>query len=56
MMPTVSFRILFHRGYADTLTLNVVLTKVVVYAGIGFISCEGMPLFFSLIGWGTKAW
>ncbi|KAG8216325.1 PAP2 superfamily-domain-containing protein [Butyriboletus roseoflavus] len=33
-----------------------VLTKVVVYAGIGFISCEGMPLFFSLIGWGIKAW
>ncbi|KAH0834680.1 hypothetical protein J3R83DRAFT_10204 [Lanmaoa asiatica] len=33
-----------------------VLTKVVVYAGIGIISAEGMPLFFSLIGWGIKAW
>jgi len=33
-----------------------VLTKVVVYAGIGMISAEGMPLFFSLIGWGIKAW
>ncbi|KAI9567968.1 PAP2 superfamily-domain-containing protein [Boletus coccyginus] len=33
-----------------------VLTKVVVYAGIGIISAEGMPLFFSLIGWGIRAW
>jgi len=33
-----------------------VLTKVVVYAGIAIISSEGMPLFFSLMGWGIKAW
>ncbi|KAN0085657.1 Phosphatidic acid phosphatase type 2/haloperoxidase [Tylopilus felleus] len=33
-----------------------VLTKVVVYAGIAIISTEVMPLFFSLIGWGIKAW
>lgn len=39
-----------------TFNVNVVLTKVVVYAGIGFISSEAMPLFFSLIGWGIKAW
>ena len=32
------------------------LTKVVVYAGIGVLSSEGIPLFFSLIGWGIKAW
>ncbi|KAG9316165.1 phosphatidic acid phosphatase type 2/haloperoxidase [Chiua virens] len=33
-----------------------VLTKVVVYSGIGIISSEIMPLFFSLMGWGIKAW
>ncbi|KAG6379508.1 PAP2 superfamily-domain-containing protein [Boletus reticuloceps] len=33
-----------------------VLTKVVVYAGIAILSTEAIPLFFSLIGWGIRAW
>ncbi|KIJ63094.1 hypothetical protein HYDPIDRAFT_29782 [Hydnomerulius pinastri MD-312] len=33
-----------------------VLTKVVVYAGIAFLSSEGIPVLFSVIGWGIKPW
>ncbi|KAF7797379.1 hypothetical protein EIP86_008574 [Pleurotus ostreatoroseus] len=32
-----------------------VLTKVFVYAGIGFIASGGMPIFFELVGWGMRA-
>ncbi|KAL4068629.1 hypothetical protein V8B97DRAFT_1918710 [Scleroderma yunnanense] len=31
-----------------------VLTKVVVYSGIAFLSAEGIPVLFSLMGWGIK--
>ncbi|KAF8839582.1 acid phosphatase/Vanadium-dependent haloperoxidase [Paxillus ammoniavirescens] len=33
-----------------------VLTKVVVYAGIGMLSAEGIAVLFSLMGWGVKPW
>ncbi|KAH7925027.1 hypothetical protein BV22DRAFT_1012009 [Leucogyrophana mollusca] len=33
-----------------------VLTKVVVYAGIAALSAEGIPVMFSLMGWGVKPW
>ncbi|KAF6753714.1 sphingosine-1-phosphate phosphatase [Ephemerocybe angulata] len=32
-----------------------VLTKVIVYAGIAFIACEVMPLFFEASGWGLRS-
>ncbi|KAJ7647111.1 PAP2 superfamily-domain-containing protein [Roridomyces roridus] len=32
-----------------------VLTKVIVYAGIGVISCELMPVLFGKIGWGLRS-
>lgn len=56
MMPMVrTFRFRLLLQYADV-AFGTVLTKVVVYAGIGIISTEGMPLFFSLVGWGIRAW
>ncbi|KIM59073.1 hypothetical protein SCLCIDRAFT_16570 [Scleroderma citrinum Foug A] len=33
-----------------------VLTKVVVYSGIAFLSIEGIPVLFSLMGWGIEPW
>ncbi|KAH7904371.1 hypothetical protein BJ138DRAFT_1019219 [Hygrophoropsis aurantiaca] len=33
-----------------------VLTKVVVYAGIAALAAEGIPIMFSLFGWGVKPW
>ncbi|KAH7882264.1 hypothetical protein F5I97DRAFT_1931462 [Phlebopus sp. FC_14] len=33
-----------------------VLTKVVVYAGIALLSTEGIPMLFSVVGWGIKPW
>ncbi|KAF5369021.1 hypothetical protein D9758_002980 [Tetrapyrgos nigripes] len=33
-----------------------VLTKVIVYAGIAVLACEGIPMMFELIGWGVKSW
>ncbi|KAI6021740.1 hypothetical protein PISMIDRAFT_27717 [Pisolithus microcarpus 441] len=33
-----------------------VLTKVVVYAGIAIFGVEGVPVLFSLMGWGIKPW
>ncbi|KAI6122068.1 phosphatidic acid phosphatase type 2/haloperoxidase [Pisolithus sp. B1] len=33
-----------------------VLTKVVVYAGIAIFAVEGVPVLFSLMGWGIKPW
>ncbi|KAF9226198.1 hypothetical protein BS17DRAFT_729195 [Gyrodon lividus] len=33
-----------------------VLTKVVVYAGIALLSAEGIPVLFSIMGWGVKPW
>ncbi|KAF9237776.1 phosphatidic acid phosphatase type 2/haloperoxidase [Melanogaster broomeanus] len=33
-----------------------VLTKVVVYTGIGLLSAEAMPVLFSIMGWGVKPW
>ena len=38
------------------LTNLAVLTKVVVYSGITFLSVEVIPLLFSLMGWGIKPW
>ncbi|THG98896.1 hypothetical protein EW026_g3372 [Hermanssonia centrifuga] len=32
-----------------------VLTKVVVYCGIGMLASGGMPIFFEVIGWGMRA-
>jgi len=39
-------------GVTDTL----VLTKVVVYAGIAILAVEGLPITFALMGWGVKPW
>ncbi|KAF9237778.1 PAP2 superfamily-domain-containing protein [Melanogaster broomeanus] len=33
-----------------------VLTKVIVYAGTGLLSAEGIPILFSIMGWGVKPW
>ncbi|KAG6333952.1 hypothetical protein ID866_5135 [Astraeus odoratus] len=33
-----------------------VLTKVVVYAGIAFLSCEVVPVLFCIMGWGIRPW
>ncbi|KAJ7863734.1 sphingosine-1-phosphate phosphatase [Mycena olivaceomarginata] len=33
-----------------------VLTKLVVYAGIGLIACEVMPVLFETFGWGVRSW
>ena len=38
------------------LTNLTVLTKVVVYSGIAFLSVEGIPVLFSLMGWGIEPW
>ncbi|KZT61729.1 acid phosphatase/Vanadium-dependent haloperoxidase [Calocera cornea HHB12733] len=32
-----------------------VITKVVVYAGIGWIACEILPVMFEVFGWGVKS-
>jgi hypothetical protein len=34
--------------------MSVVLTKVVVYAGIAILAVEGLPVTFALLGWGVK--
>ncbi|KAJ7096101.1 PAP2 superfamily-domain-containing protein [Mycena epipterygia] len=33
-----------------------VLTKLIVYAGIAVIACEGMPVLFERFGWGVRSW
>ncbi|KAJ7199136.1 sphingosine-1-phosphate phosphatase [Mycena pura] len=33
-----------------------VLTKLIVYAGIAVIACEGMPVLFETVGWGVRPW
>jgi hypothetical protein len=33
-----------------------VLTKVIVYAGIGVLACEVMPVLFDVFGWGVRSW
>ncbi|KAK7046938.1 sphingosine-1-phosphate phosphatase [Favolaschia claudopus] len=33
-----------------------VLTKVFVYAGIGLLACEVMPVLFEIFGWGVRWW
>ena len=38
------------------LTNLTVLTKVVVYSGIAFLSVEVIPVLFTLMGWGIKLW
>jgi hypothetical protein len=35
---------------------SLVLTKVVVYAGIAILAGEGLPVTFALLGWGVKPW
>jgi hypothetical protein len=32
-----------------------VLTKVIVYAGIGIFAIELLPLFFEYVGWGLRS-
>ena len=34
----------------------LVLTKVIVYAGIAVLAAEALPLTFDLLGWGVKSW
>jgi hypothetical protein len=34
----------------------LVLTKVIVYAGIAVLATEILPLMFELVGWGVKSW
>ncbi|KAJ7154572.1 sphingosine-1-phosphate phosphatase [Mycena filopes] len=33
-----------------------VLTKLIVYAGIGVLACEVMPVLFERFGWGVRSW
>ncbi|KAJ7034573.1 sphingosine-1-phosphate phosphatase [Mycena alexandri] len=33
-----------------------VLTKLIVYAGIGVLACEIMPVLFERFGWGVRSW
>jgi len=33
-----------------------VLTKVVVYAGIALLACEAIPVMFTVLGWGVRAY
>ena len=35
---------------------SLVLTKVIVYAGIAVLASETLPLAFDLMGWGVKSW
>ncbi|THU78390.1 hypothetical protein K435DRAFT_887845 [Dendrothele bispora CBS 962.96] len=36
--------------------LPLILTKVIVYAGIAILACEVIPMMFELLGWGVKSW
>jgi hypothetical protein len=33
----------------------LVLTKVIVYAGIAFLACDILPLLFETLGWGLHS-
>lgn len=32
----------------------IVLTKVVVYSGIGMLACGIIPVMFEVLGWGLR--
>ena len=57
MMLMVCFGILSWRLYFTHFVLcYLVLTKVIVYAGIAILASEVLPLVFDLVGWGVKSW
>lgn len=33
--------------------INIVLTKVFVYCGIGMLACGIIPVMFEVLGWGV---
>lgn len=43
-------------GREILISISLVLTKVVVYAGIAILAVEGLPITFALLGWGVKPW
>ena len=39
--------------YSGDLTALIVLTKVIVYAGIGLLAAHVTPVMFEILGWGV---
>jgi hypothetical protein len=56
MMQMVGCGVLACLCFLILFFLFLVLTKVIVYAGIAILAAEVLPLAFDLVGWGVKSW
>lgn len=50
------FHLLFSLAVHVLITLRIVLTKVIVYAGIAVLATEALPVMFEVLGWGLTSW
>lgn len=55
MMQTVCIVHTFLVVHSNFFFHSLVLTKVIVYAGIAVLASEVLPLVFDLMGWGVKS-